>query len=330
MDNNKAIKLLDNLKKVILGKDEVLELVLITLLAEGHLLLEDAPGVGKTTLVKALAKSIDLSYKRIQFTPDLMPSDIIGTNIYDRKSGTFTFKKGPIFNQIFLADEINRTSPKTQSSLLQAMEEKEISTEDNHYILEKPFMVLATQNPLEYQGTFPLPEAQLDRFLMCLSIGYPEKDAEINILKEYNSIKDMANIKPVLNQEDILEMQSMVEKINVHNDILNYIVNISNATRSYKDLSLGASPRASIDLLKASKARAFVSGRDYAIPDDVKQMVKPVLAHRLILTPEARIERKSIDDILKGVLNSIFIPVMLQFHLYSLSVGLCHISFFIY
>ncbi|MBC8589475.1 AAA family ATPase [Paratissierella segnis] len=312
MDNNKAIKLLDNLKKVILGKDEVLELVLITLLAEGHLLLEDAPGVGKTTLVKALAKSIDLSYKRIQFTPDLMPSDIIGTNIYDRKSGTFTFKKGPIFNQIFLADEINRTSPKTQSSLLQAMEEKEISTEDNHYILEKPFMVLATQNPLEYQGTFPLPEAQLDRFLMCLSIGYPEKDAEINILKEYNSIKDMANIKPVLNQEDILEMQSMVEKINVHNDILNYIVNISNATRSYKDLSLGASPRASIDLLKASKARAFVSGRDYAIPDDVKQMVKPVLAHRLILTPEARIERKSIDDILKGVLNSIFIPVMLH------------------
>jgi len=308
MDNNKAIKLLDNLKKVILGKDEVLELVLITLLAEGHLLLEDAPGVGKTTLVKALAKSIDLSYKRIQFTPDLMPSDIIGTNIYDRKSGTFTFKKGPIFNQIFLADEINRTSPKTQSSLLQAMEEKEISTEDNHYILEKPFMVLATQNPLEYQGTFPLPEAQLDRFLMCLSIGYPEKDAEINILKEYNSIKDMANIKPVLNQEDILEMQSMVEKINVHNDI----VNISNATRSYKDLSLGASPRASIDLLKASKARAFVSGRDYAIPDDVKQMVKPVLAHRLILTPEARIERKSIDDILKGVLNSIFIPVMLH------------------
>lgn len=312
MNNEKALKLLNNLNKVILGKEEVLELVLITLLARGHLLIEDAPGVGKTTLVKALAKSIDLSYKRVQFTPDLMPSDIIGITIYDKESGKFSFKKGPIFNQIFLADEINRTSPKTQSSLLQAMEEREISTEDNHFILEKPFMVLATQNPLEYQGTFPLPEAQLDRFLMCLSIGYPQKSAEIKILKEYNSIKGLENIEPVVNRDDILEMQAMVENINVHYDILDYIVDIANVTRSYRDLSLGASPRASIDLLKASKARAFLSGRDYVIPDDVKQMVNPVLAHRLILSPEARIEKKNIDDILKGVLNNVFISVMVN------------------
>lgn len=312
MNNEKALLLLENLNRVILGKEKVLELVLITLLAEGHLLIEDAPGVGKTTLVKALAKSMDLSYKRVQFTPDLMPSDIIGISIYDKESGNFTFKKGPLFNQIFLADEINRTSPKTQSSLLQAMEEREISTEDDHFILDKPFMVLATQNPLEYQGTFPLPEAQLDRFLMCLSIGYPDRGAEVQILKEYNAIKSMENIQPVVNQLDIIEMQAMVEKVHVHNDILDYIVNIANVTRSYKDLSLGASPRASIDLLKASKAKAFLSSRDYIIPDDVKQMVAPVLAHRLILSPEARIEKKSIDEIIKGVLNNVFIPVMIN------------------
>lgn len=312
MDNEKALKILKNLKKVIVGKDEVLENVLIALLARGHLLIEDVPGVGKTTLVKALAKSMDLSYKRVQFTPDLMPSDIIGVNIYDKNTGTFSFKKGPIFNQIFLADEINRTSPKTQSSLLQAMEEGEISTEENHYILEKPFMVLATQNPLEYQGTFPLPEAQLDRFLMRLSLGYPEKNSEIEILKNYNSIKNLNLIEPVVTQEDILEMQLVVDGLKIHDDIIDYIVNISNTTRVYEDLRLGASPRASIDLLKAVKAKAFLAGRDYVIPDDVKIMTLPVLGHRLILSPEARIESKNIEDIIKGILNRVFVPVMVN------------------
>lgn len=312
MNNEKALKILENLKKIIVGKDEVLEKVLIALLARGHLLIEDVPGVGKTTLVKALAKSMDLSYKRVQFTPDLMPSDIIGISIYDKNTGTFSFKKGPIFNQIFLADEINRTSPKTQSSLLQAMEEGEISTEDSHYVLEKPFMVLATQNPLEYQGTFPLPEAQLDRFLMRLSIGYPEKPYEIEILKNHNSIKNLNLIESVVTQEDILEMQSMVDNLNVHDDIIEYIISISNTTRVYEDLSLGASPRASIDLLKAAKARAFLSGRDYVIPDDVKKMVLPVLGHRLILSPEARIESKNIEDIIKGILNRVFVPVIVN------------------
>ena len=312
MSKDKALEVLNNLKRIIIGKDEVLKNVLICLLARGHLLIEDVPGVGKTILVKALAKSLDLSYKRVQFTPDLMPSDIIGVSIYDKNTGTFSFKKGPIFNQIFLADEINRTSPKTQSSLLQAMEEGEVSTEESHFILEKPFMVLATQNPLEYQGTFPLPEAQLDRFLMRLSLGYPDKSYEIEILKNYQSIKDLNQIKAVVSKDDILDMQKEVDNIFVHNDILEYIVNIVDLTRNYENLQLGASPRAAIDLLKATKAKAYVEGRDYVIPDDVKNMAIPVLSHRLILSPEARIEKKNINEILFDVLNSIYIPVIIN------------------
>ncbi len=310
MRNNKTIVILDNMKKAIIGKDEVLEKVLIALLAAGHLLIEDVPGVGKTTLVKALAKTMDLSYKRVQFTPDLMPSDIIGVNIYDKNTGNFVFKKGPIFNQVFLADEINRTSPKTQSSLLQAMEEGEVSTEDTHFILEKPFMVLATQNPLEYQGTFPLPEAQLDRFLMRLSIGYPQKADERQILKNHSSHKDLSHIDTVVTQSEILDMQREVEEITVHDDIVDYIINIANVTRSHESLQLGASPRAAIDLLKASKAKAYVMGRDYVIPDDVKEMIPSVLGHRLILSPEARIEGKKIDEVLIGVLKRVFVPVI--------------------
>lgn len=312
MDHQIALRILENLKKVIIGKEQVLENVLIALFAKGHLLIEDIPGVGKTTLVKALAKSMELSYKRVQFTPDLMPSDIIGINIYDKDSGKFQFKKGPIFNQVFLADEINRTSPKTQSSLLQAMEEGEISTEEKHYILDKPFIVLATQNPLEYQGTFPLPEAQLDRFLMKISIGYPDKRYEMDILKSHNKIKDINNIAPVATKEDILAIQKTVDNLTVHNDIIDYIVNIANTTRSYEDLKLGASPRASIDLLNASKARAFIHGRSYVIPDDVKAMVIPVLNHRLMPSPEARIERKTMEEILKGVLSRVSIPVIVN------------------
>lgn len=310
MDNSKALDILENIKKVIIGKDDVIEKVLIAILARGHLLIEDIPGVGKTTLAKALAKSMDLSYKRVQFTPDLMPSDIIGVSIYDKKTGSFSFKKGPIFNQIFLADEINRTSPKTQSSLLQAMEEGEVSTEEKDYILEKPFIVLATQNPLEYQGTFPLPEAQLDRFLMRISIGYPQRNYEVEILKNFQSIKNLQLLEPVANQDDILNMQTAVDNITTHNSILEYIVNIASATRNSDELQLGASPRASIDLLKASKAKAFLKGRSYVIPDDVKEMALPVLCHRLILSPEARIERKTVEEVLSRVINRVFIPVI--------------------
>ncbi|NLI66988.1 MAG: MoxR family ATPase [Tissierellia bacterium] len=310
MNNKKAHMILDNLKRVILGKDNVLENVIISLLARGHLLIEDVPGTGKTTLVKALSKSLDLSYKRVQFTPDLMPSDILGVNIYDKEVGNFIFKKGPIFSQIFLADEINRTSPKTQSALLQAMEEGEVSTEEGHYILDKPFMVLATQNPLEYQGTFSLPEAQLDRFLMCLSLGYPDKANEIEIIKNHKTIKNLDKIQAVAHIDDILEMQAQVDDIKVHQDIVEYIVNISNATRNSPNLKLGASPRASIDLLNTAKARAYLKSRDYVIPDDVKAVTFPVLTHRLILSSEARIERKNMDDILTELLDRVFIPVM--------------------
>lgn len=310
MDFNKALLILENLKKTIKGKDDVLENVVIALLAKGHLLIEDVPGVGKTTLVKALAKSVDLSFKRVQFTPDLMPSDIIGINIFDKNTGEFVFKKGPIFHQIFLADEINRTSPKTQSSLLQAMEEGEVTTEDFHFVLDKPFMVLATQNPVEYQGTYPLPEAQLDRFLMKLSIGYPDRKSEVEILKNHQSIRDLDMIRPVLDTDELLQLQKQVEEIITHDDILSYIVSITNATRVYEDIRLGASPRASIDLLKASRAKAYLSGRNYVIPDDVKAMTIPVLGHRMTISSEARIERKKSEDILKGVLNRVSVPVI--------------------
>lgn len=310
MENTKAIELLNNLKKIIIGKDQVLEMLVISLLARGHVLIEDVPGVGKTTLVKALAKSIDLSYKRVQFTSDLTPSDIIGISIYDKSTSRFYFKNGPIFNQIFLADEINRASPKTQSSLLQAMAEGEISTEESHYILDQPFMVLATQNPLEYQGTFPLPEAQLDRFLMKLSLGYPSKGDEIQILKDHKNIADLNSIQTVIQREDIIKMQKSVDNLNVHPDLVEYIVNIANASRSNTNLRLGASPRASIDILRAAKACAFISGRDYLIPDDVKKVISQVLGHRLILSSEARIEKKSVESIIQSLLKNINVPVI--------------------
>lgn len=309
MINHVALNILDNLNRVIIGKEKSVENVLITLLANGHLLIEDIPGVGKTTLVKALARSIDLSYKRVQFTPDLMPSDLLGIHIFNKDTREFEFKKGPIFNQIFLGDEINRTSPKTQSSLLQAMEEGEVSTEEEHYILEKPFMVLATQNPLEYQGTYPLPEAQLDRFLMKISLGYPDKSHEIEILKNSQRIKTISDIEPVATKEDIQQMQSDVENIVVHDEIYEYIVRIANATRDNMDLALGMSPRASIDLVKVTKAKAYLSGRSYVILDDVKEMVYPVVNHRLMLASQARMENKKIEDILDEILQRVVVPM---------------------
>lgn len=307
--NTVAIEIMDNIRKVIKGKDHIIEKVLIATLARGHILIEDVPGVGKTTLARALAQSMDLSYKRVQFTPDLMPSDIIGINIYDKNRGDFSFRKGPIFNHILLADEINRTSPKTQSSLLQAMEEGEVSTDELDFVLDQPFMVLATQNPLEYQGTFPLPEAQLDRFLMRIALGYPARDDEEEILKNYQDISPKA-LKSVAHKQDVLNMQKAVKDVEVHDHIISYIISITNSTRDSKDIQLGASPRAAIDLLKASKAKAFLDGRDYLIPDDVKEILLPVFAHRLILSPEARMERKTRESILQDLLKSIFVPVI--------------------
>ena len=303
-------KLLDNMSRVIIGKDMVLEKVLVCLLSRGHLLIEDVPGVGKTTMVKALSKSLSLEYSRIQFTPDLMPSDIIGITVYNRGEERFVFKRGPVFNQIILADEINRTSPKTQASLLQAMEEGEVSVEETTYSLKKPFMVLATQNPIEYQGTFPLPEAQLDRFLMCISLGYPDIQKEKEIIKNYRNSKSLEHISVVATEEEILALQAAVDEIYVHEDILSYIVNIVNISRSHTDIHLGASPRASIDLYRSSKALAFIRGRDYVIPDDVKELVPYVLSHRLLLSAEARIEGKRTKRVIQDILRKVYVPVV--------------------
>ncbi|SCX79012.1 AAA family ATPase [Alkaliphilus peptidifermentans] len=305
-----AVKILENMKRVIIGKDDVLEKVLICLLARGHLLIEDVPGVGKTTMVKTLAKSVNLSYSRMQFTPDMMPSDITGITLYNKTEERFMFKKGPIFNQIILADEINRTSPKTQASLLQAMEEGEVSIDEETYQLKKPFMVLATQNPIEYQGTFPLPEAQLDRFLMRVSLGYPGVIEEKEIIVNYKESKSLNKISAVASEEDIVRMQDEVDEVHVHEDILHYIVGISNASRSHSDIHLGASPRVSIDLYRGARALAFVRGRDYVIPDDVKEIVPYVLGHRLILSAEARIEGRRVEDIIKDVLKRVHVPVV--------------------
>lgn len=306
----KALQIFENMKKVIIGKDEVLEKVLTCLLARGHLLIQDVPGVGKTTMVKALAKSIDLSFNRIQFTPDLMPSDIIGITLYNKSEEEFVFTKGPIFNQIILADEINRTSPKTQSSLLQAMEEGEVSVENTTYVLKKPFMLLATQNPMEYQGTFALPEAQLDRFLMQVSLGYPNEQDEKQIVKNYKKSKDLEHITAVAKEADIIEMQSEVDEIEVHDDVLKYIIGIVNTCRSHDAIHLGASPRVSIDLFRGAKAFAYIKGRDYVIPDDVKYLAPYVLSHRIILSPEARIEGRKIENVVEDILKRTYVPVV--------------------
>jgi MoxR-like ATPase len=305
-----AIDILNNMKQVIIDKEESLKKVLICFLARGHVLIEDVPGVGKTTLVKALAKSVDVGHSRIQFTPDLMPADITGMTIYNRTLNQFEFKEGPLFNQLILADEINRTSPKTQSSLLQAMEEGQISVDHHTYDLEEPFMVLATQNPLDYQGTYPLPEAQLDRFIMKISLGYPGLEFEKDIVTNYQLSKSLDHIHPVATRADILTIQEEVDAVSVHPDVLHYMVSIVNATRHYDDIHLGASPRVSIDLFRSAKALAYLNNRSYVLPDDVKSLAPDILNHRLMLSAEARIEGKTIQETIKNILHSIHIPVV--------------------
>jgi MoxR-like ATPase len=304
----KAIE--ENIEKVIIGKKETIQFILVGLLGKGHILIEDVPGVGKTTLVSALARSLNLSFKRIQFTPDVLPSDITGFSMYNFKTGQIEFHPGMIMSQIVLADEINRTSPKTQSSLLEAMEEGQVTVDGVTYPIPQPFMVLATQNPVEYVGTYPLPEAQLDRFFLKVSIGYPNKEEEMAILSRFQEENPLKNLHSVAKAEDLIELQQQVRNVNVAEPIKEYIALIVEYTRDHKDLNLGASPRGALYLMRAAQAYAFLQGRNYVIPDDVQKMTLPVLSHRLILKPEARLKEMTADRILKSVLNSIFVPVI--------------------
>lgn len=307
---NKLPEVISNVSKVIIGKKDVTEKILIALLSNGHVLIEDVPGVGKTTLVNAVAKSIGCSFKRIQFTPDLVPSDITGLTVYNMKKGEFEYKEGPIVSNIILADEINRSSPKTQSSLLEAMQERQITVDGSTYMLPKPFMVLATQNPIEYEGTFPLPEAQLDRFTLRISMGYPNFSEEKKILMTYKEEDPLSKLQAVAAEEDIAVMQQEVEKVFVDDSIQDYIIQIVQLTRNHSDIYLGCSPRASLALFNASRALAYIRGREYVIPDDVKELVYATLAHRLIIKSEARIQGKEENSVLTEIVKSVRVPVV--------------------
>ncbi len=301
-------RILEQINGVLVGKEKKAELAVITLLAGGHLLVEDVPGVGKTTLANALAKSIDADFGRIQFTPDTLPSDITGVSVYNMKTGTFDYMKGAVMHNIILADEINRTSPKTQASLLEAMGERQVTVDHVVYQLEEPFMVIATQNPVEFLGTYNLPEAQLDRFMMKLSLGYPSVEEEARMITERLAGNSVDNVTAVATKEDIIKMQQEVLKVTVHEDIVKYIVEIVDATRKNPNISLGLSPRATLAMIKAAQASAYVDGRDYVIPDDVIKIMIPVAAHRLVLSVEARIAKHKPEEILASIKKSVKLP----------------------
>lgn len=275
-------KLKDNISTIIKGKDEVINRVIICLFCSGHILLEDIPGTGKTTLAKALAKSVDCKFKRVQFTPDLLPTDLTGVNFYNQKEQKFTFKAGSIFTNVLLGDEINRATPRTQSSLLECMEEGQVSVDGQTYTLEQPFLVIATQNPIETQGTFPLPEAQLDRFFMKLSMGYPDPQNELEMLESFTLQNPIGALNSVISHNEVIEVQAAVRKITVGKAVKQYLLSIVNATRNHDKIRLGVSPRGSLALMRAAQAVAAINGRDYVIPDDVKDMCADVLAHRII------------------------------------------------
>ncbi|MBE5865023.1 MAG: MoxR family ATPase [Lachnospiraceae bacterium] len=295
-------KLEENINEVFVGKEEVVENMLICLLAGGHVLLEDVPGVGKTTLANALAASMECSLGRIQFTPDTLPGDVLGVSIYNMKTGEFEYSKGVVMNQIVLADEINRTSPKTQASLLEAMAEGRVTVDGKVYELPGPFMVIATQNPVEFIGTYPLPEAQMDRFMMRLSIGYPGREQEMTMARKHLAGVTVDKVRPVCKAEDIIQLREEVAAVKVTEQVLAYMEDIVELTRKEPRFQLGVSPRALIALMRASQSKAFLQGRDYVKPDDVKAVAPQVFAHRLSLTPEARIRKESVSQILYSLI----------------------------
>jgi len=298
-----------NTSRVIVGKEEVIDLLMVALLCEGHVLFEDVPGIGKTTLAKSLARSLGCQFQRIQFTPDLLPSDITGITFYNQKAGEFEFRAGPLLSQVVLADEINRATPRTQSALLEAMEERQISIERDTVALPRPFIVLATQNPVELEGTFPLPEAQLDRFLMRLRLDYPSRAEERLILQRFKEEQPLAELKPVLAAEQLLGLQKVIRKVHVEPAVESYIVEVIRATRTHNGVELGVSPRGTLALYRASQAHAAIYGREYVLPDDVKRLAKPVLSHRILATNQSRLHGRVMDQIIDEVLHTVAVPV---------------------
>ncbi|MEZ4863223.1 MAG: MoxR family ATPase [Caldilineaceae bacterium] len=303
-----ADRVTNNVQKVIIGKQNEIRLTILALLCEGHLLIEDVPGVGKTMLARSIARSVGCSFRRIQFTPDMLPSDVTGVNIFNQKTQEFEFRHGPIMAQIVLTDEINRATPKTQSALLEAMEERQLTVDGVTYDLARPFMVLATQNPIEYEGTFPLPEAQVDRFMMRINLGYPLKNHEVEMLTrqaEHHPIQDIAQVVTV---EELVEAQQAVRTIYVDNLVKEYIVDLVTTTRDHPDIYLGASPRGSLALFTAARAWAAIDGRDFVVPDDVKLLAEPTLAHRLIVSPSARIKNVTARQVIEDALRHTPVP----------------------
>jgi MoxR-like ATPase len=308
-----AESILVEVERAVVGKREALELVLLGILADGHVLLEDFPGLAKTLIARSFAQVTGMSFSRVQFTPDLMPADVTGSSIYNQQRADFEFRPGPIFANILLSDEINRAPPKTQAALLEAMQERQVTIEGETRQLEPPFIVLATQNPIEYEGTYPLPEAQLDRFMLRIGVGYPSREHEWEMLeRRIERAEDEVELYQVVNRESILEMQRAVEQVHVEESLGYYIVDLTVATRSASGVQVGASPRGSLALLKLSRCRAALAGRDYVTPDDVKEVAVPALAHRLALRPELWVERRRSDDIVRDVLDSVPTPAVEQ------------------
>lgn len=304
-----AQRIRENVQKVIVGKDEAIDMALVALLCEGHVLVEDVPGIGKTTLARSLASSMGASFSRIQFTPDLLPSDVVGINWFNQKEQRFEFRPGPVMHQVLLADEINRATPRTQSALLEAMQERQVTVDGVSRSLPRPFTVLATQNPIELEGTFPLPEAQLDRFQLRMKIGYPETEEEEKILLRFGSEDPLESLEAVTDPDEIRALQMERHTIRVEDSVRRYIIEIARATRAHPEIDLGASPRATLALYQSAQAWAGIRGRDYVLPDDVKVLVGPVLVHRLMISPQAQLRGRELEDLLRDIVSEVPVPV---------------------